>query len=285
MRTYRKYKTRFFLSALILFFLTVSFSGCGTPQFRSPMFQYNDYTTWGPNALTWNGRDLILGDRNLVMEINFIDTERYMAVDFLNEVEGYFRYARDPSSISSVKNLNISGLAWEGESASKGYLWVADSNNRQIVKLNANYEVLQQFDSPAEFPRGLAYDGNDLWVADAKNARIFKMSAADGSVLNEYQSPIKTPVGLAWDCEGLWILGMDSCKTVTSSCYEAKLVKLDIKTGKVMLEAGLPGQVVRPTAITWVDGILWVGDSQSNRIFRISAGGSSSKDDTVYLRK
>lgn len=285
MRTHGKYKIHFFLSALILFSIAVGFSGCGTPQFRSPMFQYNDYTTWGPNALTWNGRDLIMGDRNLVMEINFIDTERYIAVDFLNEVEGYFRYSRDPYSISSVKNLNISGLAWEGESASKGYLWIADSNNRQIIKLGNNYEVIQQFDSPAEFPRGLAYDGANLWVADAKNAKIYKISATDGSVTGEYQSPIKTPVGLAWDCEGLWIVGLDTCKTVTSSCYTPSLIKLDVKSGKIALESGLPGQIERPSAIAWVDGILWISDSHTNRVFKISAGGSSSKDETVYLRK
>lgn len=270
-----------FLSIVIAAGL-LSVSGCGAPQFKSPMFQHSDYTTWGPNAMTWNGRDLVMGERNLVMEVNFIETEKYSKPDKVDEREGYYRFGRDPVSIATIPNLNIAGLAWEGESALKGYLWVVDTNSKQIYKLGINYEILLQLPAPGETPRGLAYDGANLWVADVKESKIYKISPVDGAILAEFNSPIKTPSGLAWDCAGLWIVGMDTCKPVASSCYDTKLVRLDVETGKVAMEAYIPWQLTRPSAMTWVDGILWVADSNLNRIFQLAATGKPSPDGTVY---
>jgi hypothetical protein len=261
----------------------LSVSGCGAPQFKSPLFQHSDYTTWGPNAMTWNGRDLVMGERNLIMEVNFIETENYLKPDKVDEREGFYRFGRDPISIATIANLNMAGIAWEGESALKGYLWVADTNSKQIYKLGVNYEVLLQLPAPGDSPRGLAYDGVNLWIADAKDSKIYKISPTDGSVIAEFNSPVKVPSGLAWDCAGLWVVGMDTCKPVASSCYASKLVRLDIETGRVVLEASLPWQITRPTSMAWVDGILWVGDSNLNRIFQLPSTGKPSQDGTVYL--
>ena len=279
----RKIHVFFLLFSIMAVAGLLSVTGCGAPQFKSPLFQHSDYSTWGPNAMTWNGRDLVLAERDMIMDINFIETEDYLRPDKVDEREGYYRFGRDPMAIATIANLNIGGLAWEGESAKRGYLWVLDTNSRQLYKLNTNYEVLLQLPAPGESPRGLAYDGVNLWTTDVKDSKIYKVSPADGSILAEFNSPIKTPSGLAWDCSGLWIIGMDTCKQVASTCYASKLVRFDIDNGRVALDAALPWQVTRPTAIAWVDGILWVADSNLNRVFQLPATGRPSQDGTVYL--
>lgn len=281
-------KRHFLILALTLFtvVIVISVSGCGVQQFKSPMYQPNDYSGLGPNGLTWNGRDLILGDRSLIIDINSIETGLYIGNENKFNSDGFYMYARDPEPITSMnpalKNIKICGLAWEGDCCGKGFLWIADGHNKEIIKLDAYNKVIKQLPSPGDSPDGLAFDGKYLWVSDSKDSKIYKVSTEDGNVLSEYNSPIKIPTGLAWDCNNLWIIGMDTCKSVTKDCYKPRLVKLDVSSGMVTEEIDLPKPIVRPASLEWVNGVMWIGDYPLNRVFKISADGSAVKDDTVY---
>lgn|GEM_PF-529245 len=255
-------------------------AACGPQQFKTPLFQTDDNLGWGPNGLAWNGRDLILGSGNLVIEVSSVQTGAFIDVDFPYNADGYFSLAQNP--ISFPMPVKICGLAWEGECCGRGALWIADSLNKEILKTNARHQILRRFPSPGDSPIGLAFDGTDVWIADSKTARIYKISSADGSTLNEFISPVKKPLGLAWDCSNIWIIGMDSCKATSSDCYIPRLVKLNVKSGRVTDEIYLPKQIARPSSLVWVNGTMWVGDFALNRIFKLSSSSHEIADDTVY---
>ncbi len=272
------------IPSLILFIIPalLFIAGCAQ-QFKSPMFHSNDYSGHGPNGLTWNGRDLVIGDGRLIMEINSIETGPYISERAKFNSEGFYRFARDPEPVKgSSKELKICGLAWEGECCGKGFLWVADEGNKEILKLDAYNNVIKRFPSPGDNPSGVAFDGKDLWVSDSAESKVYRLSTEDGTVLAEYNSPIKVPTDLTWDCENIWILGLDQCQNVTRACYVPRLVKLDVKTAKVTEEIELPKQIVRPVSIVWVDGIMWIGDYELNRVFRLPVSAKKIQDDTVY---
>lgn len=275
-------KKFFSLMILLIIPALVLITGCAQ-QFKSPMFQSNDYAGYGPNGITWNGRDLVIGDGRLIMDINTIETGPYISESSKFNSEGFFRFARDPEPVKgTTKDLKICGLAWEGECCGKGFLWVADEGNKEILKLDAHNNVIKKFSSPGDTPSGLAYDGKDLWVSDSTESKIYKVSTEDGTVLAEYNSPIKVPTDLTWDRENIWILGLDQCKNVTKTCYTPRLVKLDIKTSKVTEEQKLPEQIIRPVSIVWVDGVMWIGDYVLNRVFRVAVSPDKIYDETVY---
>lgn len=270
-------------SLLIFLIPFLLFIGGCAQQFKSPMFQSNDYEGFGPNGITWNGRDLVIGDNRLIIEVNSIETGPYISDTSKFNSEGFYRFARDPEPIKgTTKDLKICGLAWEGECCGKGFLWVADEGNKEILKLDAYNNVMRRFPSPGDTPSGVAYDGKDLWVSDSAESKIYKVSTEDGTVLAEYNSPIKVPTDLTWDCENIWVLGLDQCKNVTKACYTPRLVKLDLKTAKVTEEQELPKQIIRPVSIVWVDGSMWIGDYVLNRIFRVPVSPKKVTDETVY---
>lgn len=276
------------------------------------MFQPTDFKGWGPNGLAWNERDLVLGDRKLIMEVNSIETGGYVGKDSRLNSDGFYLFARDPDTITCIdrdantnepkkyKNLNpitcldtidhtkvedlmktikVCGSAWEGECCGKGFLWVADGNNKKILKLGPYNEILKILPYPGNLPNGLAFDGKYLWAGDSIDSKIYKISTDDGSVLSEFNSPLKVPTGLAWDCSNIWVLGMDDCKIASASCYTKRLVKIDNLSGKIIDEIKLPKHIERPTALEWVDGIFWVGDYYLNRIFKVS--GQKAKGSSV----
>lgn len=276
------------LSRLFTLLIFIMVSGCGgTQQFKTAMFQPNDFGGWGPNGLTWNGRDFVIGDGNLIIEVNSIETGRFIRNGSKHNSDGFFSFARTPEMISGYiegikKDVKICGMAWEGECCGRGFLWIADSQNKLIIKLDAYNKILKYFPTPGDSPHGLAFDGKNLWVGDSLNSKIYKISTEDGAVLSEFNSPVKDLSGLAWDCSNIWVSGIDDCKVTSKNCYKPRLLKLDLLSGKVTSEIDLPNQLERPSSLVWVDGIMWIADHQTNRIFKVPANGHSVEDETVY---
>ncbi|MBA4373849.1 MAG: hypothetical protein C0402_13440 [Thermodesulfovibrio sp.] len=262
--------------------------GCSHQQFKTALIHNNDNEGWGPNALTWNGRDLLAGESALLINMHSIETGYYFAPNSLFSSfssDGFYMFARTPDPLESIfsKKINICGLAWEGECCSNGFLWLLDGLNREIYKMSGDMnKMLHKFPAPADNPHGLVFDGRNLWVADAAASKIYQISTVDGRILREFNSPVQDITGLAWDCNNIWVLGMNSCKQVTKACTATRLVKLNIESGKVTHEIGLPAIITRPTSIVWVDGIFWVGDHNMNRVFKIAGRGSEINDPVVY---
>jgi len=257
-------------------------AGCGPQQFKTPMFQPGEIQGYGPDALAWNGRDLILGAGGFFIELRPTDTGSFFSMNSPYNGDGFYSYTRDP--VSLAKRIRICGLAWEGGCCSRGSLWVADSLNNEIFKIDLeNGAVSKRLPAPGETPIGLAFDGENLWIADTRSSRIFKVSSHDGRVLSEYISPVKSPSGLAWDCAGLWVAGTDSCKHTSIDCYTPRMVRLDPVSGRVTQELRLPSKIARPAGLVWGDGTFWLGDFILNRVFVLSPTKAEDiADATVY---
>ncbi len=281
--TGRGKKRKYYFSGIALIMLSLLFVliGCGHQQFKTFMFEPDVIDGWGPNGLAWNGRNFVLGDNNLIIEHSSVETGLFFYENSIYNNDGFFHFPRQPVSLSKIVGnpLKICALAWEGECCGKGFLWVADSLNKEIIKLSGNYEFVKRIPAPGSAPNGLAFDGKYLWVADSKESMIYKISTDNGKVLEVFNSPIERTTGLAWDCSNLWIIGMNKCKHSSEDCYEKRLLKLDVVSGKVTHEIKLPRQIDRPSSLVWVDGILWAGDYNLNRVFKLSERLAFEVDD------
>lgn len=255
---------------LLLFLLL---TGCGHQQFKTFMFEPDPalIENWGPNGIAWNGKNFVIGDNNLIIEHSSVETGIFFGTHSYYNNDGFYQFPRHLVSLNRIVGnpVQICDIAWEGECCGKGFLWVADALNREIIKLTGNYEFIKKIPSPASLPNGLTFDGTHLWVADSKDAMIYKISTDNGEIIEQYKSPIEKPTGLAWDCSNLWVIGMNTCKNTSEDCYTKRLVKLDVHSGKVTHEIKLPSQIVRPSSLVWVDGILWAGDYYHNRVFKL----------------
>jgi len=270
----------------ILIFNLLLFSlltGCGHQQFKTFMFEPDPalIENWGPNGIAWNGKNFVIGDNNLIIEHSSVETGIFFGTHSYYNNDGFYQFPRHLVSLNRIVGnpVQICDLVWEGECCGKGFLWIADALNKEIIKLTGNYEFIKKIPSPASLPNGLTFDGSYLWVADSKDATIYKISTDDGKIIEKYNSPIEKPTGLAWDCSNLWVIGMNTCKNTSEDCYTKRLVKLDVKSGKVTHEIKLPSQIVKPSSLVWVDGILWAGDYYHNRVFKLKEITAYAIDD------
>lgn len=261
---------------------SILLTGCATQQFRTDVFQDFYSVGWGPTAMTWNGRDLLIGDNTLIMELISLETGSFFYEGFPYNSNGYFSYSRQPQSIRSVGK--ISGLAWEGDCCENGFLWVADAKNKQIVKLSTTFEPVKVFATNGYTPQGLAFDGRYLWTADVESSRVFQISPETGQLIRQYPSPLKRPLAIAFDCSAMFLLGMDDCKTTSLGCSQKRLVKLDAQNFRVVEEIDLPKQLQRPVSMTVAKNALWIGDRQLNRVFKVSNTGDPIKTQTLYAQ-
>ncbi len=257
--------------------------GCGHQQFRTFMLE-SDPTlieNWGPNGVTWNGRSFVIGDNNLIIEHSSVETGIFFHPNFIYNNDGFFHIPRHIVYLNKIVGnpVKICSLAWEGECCGKGFLWIGDAHNKEIIKLTGNYEFIKRIPSPANSPTGLTFDGKYLWVSDSSTSTIYKISPNNGKVLEVFVSPIEKPSGLAWDCSGLWIIGTNTCKHPSKDCFERQLLRMDVINGKVTHEIKLPRQIEMPSSLVWVEGILWAGDYRLNRVFKLSERLAYEVDD------
>lgn len=101
-------------------------------------------------------------------------------------VDEVISYVKDEeiTSFSSPQDVFIDG---------KDMVYVADTGNNRIVKMNTAGETLAVYymasDSPFSEPQGVFVDENDvIYVADSGNYRIVTMSQ-DGTLLDEFYKP------------------------------------------------------------------------------------------------
>lgn len=92
----------------------------------------------------------------------------------------------------------FNGLVHDGES-----LWISSNFTDRIYNLSLDGKLLKEFEAPAGYPFGLAFDGQDLWLADGSD-RIFKMDQ-EGDVLCQFTVPTDYPGGLTWENDKLWL--------------------------------------------------------------------------------
>ncbi len=210
---------------------------------------------------------LVLGALNQIVVARDVKTDWIFKANQKLDAPNYYLHGQFPAQW--MTEMSICGLAWEGDCCEYGYLWIADGTNHTISKVDYAHNILKSFPSPGPFPSGMTFDGTDLWVADEKESKIYKIATEDGSILESYLSPIQSPSGIAWDGKSLWVVGMDNPKRSQSTEVRPSLVMMNFDTGMVNASLALPKELTRPGSLEWVNGIFWVGDQTTNRVFKL----------------
>jgi len=146
-------------------------------------------------------------------QCHLFSAKGFKAEDYLNEmlqmmVRGAVRaprvralrinpdYFTVPLRVERVRDYY--GLTHDGDS-----LWVSSNLTDRLYNVSFEGYVLNEFESPSEYPFGLAFDGRYLWLADGIN-QIFKITR-DGAALCQFSVPTDYPGGLAWGENQLWL--------------------------------------------------------------------------------
>ncbi|ODA44262.1 hypothetical protein THER_1030 [Thermodesulfovibrio sp. N1] len=265
-----------YLFLLILPFLVIA---C-TEQVKLDVSGVGETMPQSPTAITWDGKNLIVGKEGLIAFIDNIDTA---TAGSIYNYEGHYFFDRYPITITSRDNpAYITGLAWQKTVGSTGYIWVADSANKRILKVTPQGDVLKKLPLGKIYPEDMTFDGEYLWIADSKREKIFKITPEDGSVIAEYLSPIKLPTAIAWDGKYLIIAGIIDPLNPSSSTDNVRIIRLDTVTGKVIEEIPNSRYLSSPAGMVWIDGKLWISDRNSGYIVRISDWGSPIVDEKTY---
>ncbi len=121
-------------------------SGTDGTQLESITFEFSHME---PTGLEWDGTDLWLLD-----ERRLIANDRSAIISRL-----------DPNDLTVVESFPVPGtelygLAWDGSA-----FWTIDISENAIYRFDSEGNVLAEFSSPVDDPRGITYDGKHLWVA------------------------------------------------------------------------------------------------------------------------
>ncbi|MBF0303082.1 MAG: hypothetical protein HQK73_08580 [Desulfamplus sp.] len=261
------------MAGFILVLLLIVISGCAPQQFKTDLFSALEHDSQvGPTGLAWDGKNLIMGTTNQILFARNITTEPFYSFSKKDTMLNGGSYSSGRFPGPQRMDMDVCGMAWEGECCGEGFLWIADAKNDRIVKMKPDLTFVLEFNSPIPAPNGIAFDGKSLWVVSKYSYKIVQFNPDMQSIENVYYSPIQRPTGLAWDCSGsgyIWVIGIDDCRTSEKRCYKPRLLRLDINTGNITHEAKLPEVITRPSSVTIAEKNFWVGDYNLNRVFKI----------------
>ncbi|MFA6455992.1 MAG: M6 family metalloprotease domain-containing protein, partial [Bacteroidota bacterium] len=116
--------------------------------------------------------------------------------------------------------------------------------------------------SSAQFPYGLAVNGNDLWVTEYYDNKVYQLDKNTGSVLSSFFTPSIQPTGITWDGSSLWI----------TNTYNDNVYKVDTQ-GNILQSFSVPPDTVSAylTGIAYENGHIWVVDRDNNRLLKYDA--------------
>ncbi|MBF0234548.1 MAG: hypothetical protein HQK65_16125 [Desulfamplus sp.] len=261
----------FKIPGVLFVLLLVLLSGCAPHQFKTDLFSSSEHESQvGPTALAWDGKNLIMGTTNQIVFVRNIVTEPFYSFSKKDTMLNGGAYSSGRFPGPQQMDLDVCGMAWEGECCGEGFLWIADAKNDMIIKMKPDLKLVSQFKSPVPAPNGIAFDGKSLWIVSKYSFKIVKFNPDMQSIENIYYSPIHRPTGLTWDCNGyIWVVGIDDCRTSEKRCYKPRLLSIDVNSGKIVYEAKLPEAITRPTSVALAEKHFWVGDYNLNRVFKI----------------
>ena len=157
---------------------------------------------------------------------------------------------------------------------SAGNIYIADTGNSQIVKVNpqgsASVLTISGLSPALSSPRGITVDGSGtLYIADSGNNRVVTVTASgSGSVANTSGLTLSSPQGVALD---------QSSNLFIADTNNNRIVELTAAgTASVFSITGLGTALSAPTGLA-VDaaGNLYIADSANSRIVKVAAGGTA----------
>lgn len=176
-------------------------------------------------------------------------------------------------------NANIGdcfGMTWDGTN-----LWITDhvsppSTPATAYELDINSGViLSQFDLPAHYMSGIAYDNGDFWVTAYydPDGQIYKVDNT-GAILQQFPAPDNQPWDLCLENDNLWM----------ADYWGDALYKIDPSTG-TLLETH-PSEGVDPAGIVWDGQYLWYCDNGQgydvDYLYKVDLAGGGTPQMNIY---
>jgi len=164
------------------------------------------------------------------------------------------------------------GLTYDGT-----YLWTTDhpgSSSTPAVAMQLDWDgsLLDQFDLPAHYMSGIAYDHGDYWVARyyPDPGHLYKVDTG-GATLDEFDAPDNQPWDLCIENGKLWI----------ADYWGDTLYQVDPTTGDLLYSHASEG--VDPAGIVWDGEYLWYcdnGEGGYDYLYKVDlAGGGTPQID------
>ncbi len=113
-----------------------------------------------------------------------------------------YKITTDGQTVDSAAAEDTSkGLAYDGKN-----IWLVDfdsiGSSDEIQKIDTQQmSIVDKFNTPTNFPRSLAWNGEHLILSDVFNDKIYKIDTT-GNQVSSFGS--KFGSGLAWDGFNLW---------------------------------------------------------------------------------
>jgi len=160
------------------------------------------------------------------------------------------------------------GLTYDGQ-----YLWTTDhpgsSGDPAIaMKLDWDGSLLAQFDLPAHYMSGIAYDAGDYWVSRyyPDPSHIYQVDGT-GAVLDDFTAPDNQPWDLCMENGNLWM----------ADYWGDTLYQIDPATGGVLFSHASEG--VDPAGIVWDGTHLWYcdnGEGGVDFLYKVQLSGAGT---------
>ncbi len=199
---------------------------------------------------------------------------------------------------------STSGNAPKGIAVAGGLVWVANSGERTVSRINtATGRVVGDPIDVGNGPTAIAAAGDGLWVANATDSTIVRIDAAIGRGRPAGSAWPPSPVALAADEDGLWVASEDGASVshhdpVTGAtrrgadpaqcAADRPRHRPDIGLGGIRRRQGHPDRSRRrrrdgdrsPSAAVWPPSrsaatAIWVGDLDGT-VYRLDAANPSS---------
>jgi DNA-binding beta-propeller fold protein YncE len=154
---------------------------------------------------------------------------------------------------------------------SQGNIYVADTGNRRVQRLDAEGRPVGVIEGPFEEPLALVTDADDnLYVLDSAPGWIYRYDRNDRPTgrLGGPAAQLYHPRGLAIDLDGnLYVADTGGCRVVKLAPTGEVVAKFGSKgTGK--------GQFVEPTdVVVAANGLMYVADAGNRRVVTLDAAG------------
>jgi sugar lactone lactonase YvrE len=185
----------------------------------------------------------------------------YAAADFATTIS-----VAGPSVTVSHQTVIASGLNTPSGVAvgSSGHVFVADTLNNRVVKMDADGSNQTVIGSGFRSPFGVAVDSSGhVFVADTDNSRVVKMDA-DGSNQTTVSSGFAGPYGVAVDSSG---------HVFVADTGNSRVVKMDVDgSNQTVIGSGFsyPYGVAADSS-----GHVFVADTDNSRVVKMDADGSN----------
>lgn len=122
---------------------------------------------------------------------------------------------------------------------------------------------VQEVNTPDTWPRGLAFDGENMWHIGTDTGSIYYLNISNGAILDSFVAPSNCPFGLDYENEKLWYSGggLGGCGADVMGLLNVSTGSLDFSYGSI---------ITFPTDVEWVNDALIVGSWLENVMYRVN---------------